>query len=144
MKACVDTNVLISHLLGAASGRAPTLVLDYFFEGRFDLIISETTIAELMRKIEDKRYLADRIPIGEAQELVALLRGVATIVEELSDAIPPATRDPKDDYLIAHSIIEQVDYLVSGDKDLLALGSVLGVRILSPADFVLLLRTLED
>jgi predicted nucleic acid-binding protein len=61
-----------------------------------------------------------------------------------SAPVPAVVRDPKDDYLIAHSVLEQVDYLVSGDKDLLVLGSVLGVRIVSPADFALLLRTLQQ
>ena len=36
-------------------------------------------------------------------------------------------------------MLEQVDYVVSGDKDLLVLEGVAGVRIVSPAAFVAIL-----
>jgi predicted nucleic acid-binding protein len=46
-------------------------------------------------------------------------------------------RDPKDRYLLEAAIQHDVDILVSGDKDLLAMARFLEVpRIMSPAEFV--------
>lgn len=44
-------------------------------------------------------------------------------------------RDPKDDYLIAHVPLGRADYPVTGDRDLLALGTVGQVRIVGPCEF---------
>ena len=50
--------------------------------------------------------------------------------------MPSVTRDRKDDYLLAYAVVGRADYLVTGDRDLLVLGEVEGVRIVSPAGFV--------
>lgn len=144
MRVCVDTNVLISYLLDPTSAGPPARTVRACFQAGVELVLNETILKELTRKISSKSYLQARIGQVDADEFVSLVREVATIVPEITEAIPSTTRDTNDDYLIAHSIMERVDYLVSGDKDLLALGSVLNVRIVSPADFVLLLRTLDD
>ncbi len=144
MRVCVDTNILVSYLLNSGAQSPPARIVEAFLMERFDLIVSETTIHELQDKITNKQYLKDRIPLDHVQELTSLLREAATIVPELSGHIPPIVRDAKDDYLVAHSLIEKVDYLVSGDKDLLSLGGVDHLRIVSPADFVLLLDTLDQ
>lgn len=144
MRVCVDTNILVSYLLNSGIQSPPALIIEGFLTERFDLIVSETTIRELQDKITNKQYLKDRIPLDDVQELISLLREAATMVPELSGHIPPIVRDAKDDYLVAHSLMEKVDFLVSGDKDLLSLGWVDHVRIVSPADFVLLVDTLDS
>ena len=103
--------------------------------------MSETTLTEVQRSIQTKTYLADRISPDLANDFVGLLRSVASILPELIDEIPQVARDRHDDYLIAHAVLEQVDFLVSGDRDLLVLGTVMGVQIVSPADFLALLTS---
>ncbi|HWV25173.1 MAG TPA: hypothetical protein VNZ58_13360, partial [Thermomicrobiales bacterium] len=53
--------------------------------------------------------------------------------------VPSIARDVKDDYLIAHAVVEGVDLLIPEDKWLLALGMVGDVRTVSPANFVRLI-----
>lgn len=66
-----------------------------------------------------------------------LLRSEATYVQPLS---PPAvTGDPEDDYVLATATVARADYLVTGDKGLLALGHHGGSRIVSPQEFSALL-----
>jgi len=50
--------------------------------------------------------------------------------------VPAASRDRKDDYLLAHAIAGRADYLVSGDADLLSVDRVGGVAIVNPAGFL--------
>ena len=38
---------------------------------------------------------------------------------------------PKDDYLLAYGLMGGADYLVTGDEDLLTLGDVEGLKIVS-------------
>lgn len=144
MKICIDANVLISYLLNAAPERPPVRLLEYALQSRFELMVSETTLTEVQRSVRAKPYLSDRISSDEADDFVRLLRSFGTILPELEDEIPQVSRDRHDDYLIAHAVLEQVDFLVSGDRDLLVLGKIMGVRIVSPAGFVALLDSLPS
>ncbi|MCP4966483.1 MAG: putative toxin-antitoxin system toxin component, PIN family [bacterium] len=60
-----------------------------------------------------KRLLADRA--------VAFLDDLVTLLDVVADpsSVEPETRDPKDDYLVALAAEHGVDFIVSGDKDLL-------------------------
>jgi len=42
-------------------------------------------------------------------------------VPRIKSLIPAVTRDPKDDYLLAHALVGGADCLVTGDEDLLTL-----------------------
>lgn len=52
-----------------------------------------------------------------------------------TDVPPPAplSRDPKDDYLLMLAETSGATLLITGDKDLLAIGSFKGVRIIKPS-----------
>lgn len=141
MRACVDTNVLISYLLVPGSIQPPSSIVRYAFERHYVLVLVETTLVELQAKVQSKPYLVDRIPVDELQSFVRSLRVVAEILPR-PHRLPRVTRDPRDDYLVSPAVLGQVDYVVSGDKDLLVLGEVGGVRIVSPAAFVSLLDDL--
>lgn len=47
-----------------------------------------------------------------------------------------ACRDSKDDFILECALIAGASLIVSGDKDLLALASFQGVRVVSAADYV--------
>lgn len=49
-------------------------------------------------------------------------------------------RDDRDDYLLEHARRANADYLVRGDRDLLALAATIEEpRIVSPAEYLILL-----
>ena len=139
MKVCVDTNVLISYLLAPGSIQPPSRIVAAAFASSYSLIIAEPTIVELVDKVQLKPYLANRIPRSRLDAFLEALARVASIVS-VPEVLPRIVRDDRDDYLLAPAIIEQVDYVVSGDKDLLVLNAIAGVRIVSPAAFVAILN----
>lgn len=49
--------------------------------------------------------------------------------------IPTVCRDPDDDQVLAAAIMRRVTFIVTGDRDLLDLGSHEGVEIITPATF---------
>lgn len=140
MKVCLDANVFISYLLRSSDEHPPGIVINAGLAGRFDVILNEKTIIETRQSISSKPYLTQRIREIDLEALVVGLDLVATVIPETAAPLPLVTRDPGDDYLIAHSILEQIDYLVTGDKDLLVLGEVAGIHIVTPAEFVAILE----
>jgi predicted nucleic acid-binding protein len=80
-------------------------------------------------------YLIEIISQERLPRFLLLLQSLCEEIPLITAAIPPITRDPKDDYLIAYAVIGQADHLVSGDKDLLILQTPGSVAILNPAQF---------
>lgn len=135
----VDANVLISHLLKPAADGPPNRVVKAAITQVFELVIVDTTLQEMQDSIRTKPYLNERITMGDAARLESALRLSARIIPESISNVPRLTRDPGDDYLLAHAILHGIAYLVTGDHDLLELGEFEGVRIVSPAAFAALL-----
>jgi len=141
VKVCLDANVFISYLLQSSASNPPTDILSAAFAGAFEIVLDEMTILETRRSIASKPYLAHRIRSSSVDALMDQIERMATIVGGLTGPFPSITRDPGDDYLITHAVLHAIDYLVTGDKDLLVLEEVAGVRIVSPAEFVAILDT---
>jgi len=140
LRALIDTNVLISYLLApVGSNSPPSSILAHAFSADFELFISETTLAELRDRTQDKPYLASRITAGDVDQMESTIRSIATIIPSPNVLPPAATRDPKDDYLLAPDIVALVDHIVTGDKDLLEAEGVSNTLVVTPAAFLRLL-----
>lgn len=70
---------------------------------------------------------------------VALVAALSELVA-LPGAIPRICRDPDDDKVIACAVIGKADVIVSGDRDLLELGQVGKIPILTARQLLLRLR----
>lgn len=139
IRALVDANILISHLLKPTADSPPNRIVRAAIAQDFEMVMIEATLAELHDSIRTKPYLNQRITTKSAAHLESSLRLVATIVPEALNHVPRLTRDPGDDYLLAHSVLLDIGYLVTGDQDLLVLDVFESVRIVSPATFAALL-----
>jgi len=128
----VDTNILVSALLAAASLPAQLIVL--WRAGRFQLLTAAEQLDELMRVTRYPKIRA-RLPPVLAGRLVNDLRGLAVMVEVLPQI--DVSPDPDDNYLLALAAAGAADFLVTGDKrDLLGLGIYQGTRIITVRDFL--------
>jgi putative PIN family toxin of toxin-antitoxin system len=135
----LDANIYISYLLRPSSEGPPATIVRAGLSGGITLVYADPTLLEILDKVVGKPYLASHISTEMVDTLLQLLALTGERVAELPGPFPAIGRDRKDDYLIAHSLISNVDYLVSGDQDLLTLGSVDDLRIVSPADFARIL-----
>lgn len=92
-----------------------------------------------LRSVMERSSVSGRVPM-DRQLLRTVLEFMATVEHVLDPApLPVHCRDPKDDYLLACAAAGRADFLVTGDRDLLALDGdpALGaLRILAPADFL--------
>lgn len=141
MRVLLDTNVLISYLLSARPEHSATsAILRLAFTGQIVLLHVPGVIEELQWKLKSRPDLATRINPASAAALIEGLRTHAESVQPLPEPYPEVTRDPKDDYLIAHAIVAEADFLASWDRDLLDLHEIGGVRIVSPPELLAHLR----
>lgn len=128
MKAVLDTNVVMSGIFFAG---LPGRVLSAWREERFTLVMSPAILIEY-RRVGDE--LARKFKVVDVSPLLDLL----TVHAEIIEAAPHAeslSRDPSDDkFLVCAASCRGA--LVSGDKDLLACDGRLGVRVLTPREFL--------
>lgn len=136
MRVLIDTNVVISYLLYPNRPGTIQTIFKALFEGKFTLLLPEALLDEIVITVTQKPHLRERIALDALELMVESLRTVAEEIPLIESEIPQVTRDPKDDYLLAYAVVGEADVLVSGDKDLLELGEIVGVRIVSPGEFV--------
>lgn len=113
-------------------GGTPGRIFRLWFEGAYELVVSEILLDELQRAFGYPK-LESRVPTAEVQELFEVLGRGATHSRDPDNAPDVRSPDPDDDYLIALAA-ESRSVLVSGDSDLLSLSGQIPVR--SPLEFL--------
>lgn len=126
----VDTNVLISWLIGRQLGGLDALILD----DRFQLFFSTRALAELA-EVTSRPKMRKYFTLARAEESIVRLGRVAKVLKH-EPKVVPICRDGKDDFLLALAKAAKADLLVTGDEDLLVLKKYGRTRILTPATFV--------
>lgn len=138
----LDANAIVSGILGLKRERSkPGEVLRRFFNGDFDLVISDHILNE-SGDVVARRWFVARGVTEPAKAILEIMR-TDGIVVPLPEEIQRICRDSKDDAVIATAVAGNAAYLVTGDDDLLILDSVGGVRILEPAAFVAILEAAD-
>ena len=140
MKVLFDTNVFVSYLLRPDKEGTVQEVLEAGFEGKYTILLPQEEIEELKGKLLTKSYLKKRIPSEALQNFITALMAIAKNMPSITEPIPRVSRDKKDDYLLACAVVGVADYLVSGDRDLQVLKKVGKVAIVSPLEFLGVLK----
>ena len=126
-----DTNVLVSRLLTPDSIAAQAI--DRALAHGI-LLVSEATLNDLIEVLGRPKF-DPYITHEDRQRFIALLGGVSRIVPITRHI--QACRNPKDDKFLDVTINGEARAIITGDHDLLALDPFHGVRIVSPADFLI-------
>ena len=137
MRAVLDTNVLVSAVL--SRGGAPDRVLRAWRDGAFQLVTSLALLEEPERVLARPR-IVERLGWlpSESRMFVAALAESA-IVAGASGELKVVAADPDDDRVIEAAVERDADYIVSGDRHLLDLGSYRDIPVVTPAGFAALL-----
>jgi putative PIN family toxin of toxin-antitoxin system len=134
MRVVVDTNLLVSYLIAHRSPMAE--IMDaHLTRGDFTLLTAPVLLEELDRVLQYPRL--HRYYDAETRvRFVALVAALGEIVDLPDEAPPRICRDPADDWVIACAYAGNADGIVSGDRDLLDLGQVGRISILSARQFL--------
>lgn len=142
MRALLDANLFISYLLSPTPSVSATgAILAAAAEEKFVLLFTRGIVDEIDRSVAERPYLAARITLVDVAFLLTDLIEISEPIARLPGPFPAICRDHKDDYLIAHALAAGANFLVSWDKDLRDLHLVDELRIVSPPEFLLALRT---
>lgn len=133
LRVVLDTNVLLSGIAYPAS--IPGKIIAAWRYGSVDVVLSGFILDELRRVLPRlaNRHLLSAV---EIEDLVDILSIQAEIVDPLPNQTPDL-RDPNDLPVLGTLLAAQracgADYLVTGDKDLLAMSG--SFPIVTPAQF---------
>lgn len=131
IRAVLDTNVVLSGLLWHGT---PHALLDRVREGTLTFISSPALLAELAEAIARPKFDAILARSNTSRERSLVEARELTEVIAPPPLPEPVCRDPDDDAVLALGVAANVDFIVSGDKDLLDLKTFLGIAIVTPAE----------
>ena len=132
-KAVLDTNVWVSALLW---GGKPATVIKAAEESRVDVFASEEIVGEISQVLNYPK-------IAKVYQLEGLLHSelIETVLKvvkfvEVTKKVSVVVEHTADDKFIECALAAKADYIVSGDKHLLKVGSYKKTRIVSVSDFL--------
>ncbi len=128
----IDTNVYVSAI---AFGGTSRQVINVVISGKMVNYISNEILDELTDVLNRPKFAYDKI----------VNRSIISEIEQISiffndyPEIVLARQDSKDNHVLSCALQAKVDYLITGDHDLLSLNPQGNLRILSPAEFLVVL-----
>lgn len=132
----LDTNVLISALISPTG--PPAKIVRLWEQEHFEVASSPALKAELEKTLAYPKIqklfpqFQSRLPL-----LIARLQSNSVMVESEIE-LDVIQEDPSDNRILECAIAAEAQYIISGDKHLLALKQYEGIIILSPAGFMAL------
>lgn len=128
MTAVLDTNVLVSAFV--FPGGPPEAVYRRVLSGELTMIVSRPLLAELGRVLVDKFSWE----AAYTEEVLAQLIRLGDLVEP-GEVIEDIADDPADNRVLEAAAEGHADFIISGDRHLLRLGSWRENAIVDPAGF---------
>lgn len=142
LRVAIDTNLIVSGIIIAKT--LPDQLLRAWQKDLYILVVS-TEIIEEVRSVLHRDYIKQRYQVTDEKitQLVTALKVSAELVSPLpAQDLPIYCRDAKDNKLLGLALSADVDYLITGDNDLLVLNGrkELGrLKIITVRDFLSLI-----
>ncbi len=127
LRVVLDTNVIVSALV--AEGR-PRELLNRGIEGRFQIVMSEFILTELVAVLRQPRFKTSE---DEIHAIVLALMQSSEVVR-VESKFKVVKNDPNDDVILNTAHDGRADIIVTGDKLLLGLKNFRRTRILSVSE----------
>ena len=133
MRAVIDTNVFVSGVFWKGP---PHKILMAWSRGRFKLIVSPEIMEEYRRVLHDLAKRRHGINVDRILELV----GLHAQAVKAPVFARPICFDPDDDKFLAAGLAGRASHIVTGDKALLRVAIFQSTAIVTPAQFVRLIK----
>jgi putative PIN family toxin of toxin-antitoxin system len=136
-RAVLDANVYVSAAVHAG-GPPGQIVLRFLRKAAFELVLSPAIVEEVLRALtypKVRKLIRGEIRPERWFEAIVMLADL--VAGEL--ALPGLCGDPDDDKYVAAAIEGNAAFVVTGDRQLLALAEHEGVHIVTPRAFLDLL-----
>jgi len=135
MKVVLDTNILVAAFATQGLCHAVfELCLD-----QHEIVLSQEILLELGAALEIKL----KVPHSVAKRTTEYLREHA-LVQRIKGPFEKISRDSSDDHILALAKLAGVDYIITGDEDLLVIKSHANIPIVQPRQFWEMLKRIEN
>ncbi|AFZ52851.1 putative toxin-antitoxin system toxin component, PIN family [Cyanobacterium aponinum] len=135
MKLLLDTNIWISGLLW---GGVPREIISLTETNLASIYISNSLLQELEDTLTKSKLQKRLKQLNYSEkDLIDTVKSVTILCEPLSILKVEELRDFKDKIVLEAGLSIPVDFIITGDLDLLVLDSFRGIQILNPNDFKL-------
>lgn len=138
MKAVLDVGMYVSATIRA--DRHPTQVLNAWRDDEFELYTSLPILEDLRRVLAYPRIRKRHQWTDEEIDLFVVSLGMAAHLTPGELEVTVVEDDPTDDKIFACAEEGQVDYVVSSDEHLTKLDTHEGIQIVTPRQFLDILR----
>lgn len=141
MRVVLDTNIYISGLF---FGGIPRRILDLIEEKFITPCFTIKTFTELERLLYHDKFIKQRNLLSfSIADFLNRIKSYSLIFPQPSEIPIPIIikEDLPDNYFLACAILSQVSFIVSGDKHLLKLKKFQGIRIVSPREFLKIIKS---
>lgn len=127
MRIVIDTNIVASAIF---FGGRPRELLELLLQHELSAFITKEIIEEYQGTIE---YLQDEYPSRRISVPLTQIIAACNMIETTSEV--RVCRDPDDDKFFACALDSRSLYIVSGDKDLLAVKQYKDVQVVTVSQF---------
>lgn len=131
-KIAFDCNIIASTLLGGRTRSYFLEVLD--FSNQIEIYYCDELLEEVRKLSKSAYFISKGITIKVIEDFIAFFEKRAIKVSLISNH--EINRDPKDNYLLNLCEDANLDYLITGDKDLLVIESFNSAKILQFPGFM--------
>lgn len=133
--AIIDASVLVSAFLFPES--VPARVLSLGDQGICALHASEILLEEVRRALLKPKLISTyAYSAHDAETWMLSLRDRLLVIERPLPAIENGCRDPDDDHVLAAALVSGARDIITGDLDLLSLGTFQEIKIMNPRDYL--------
>lgn len=130
MRVVLDTNVFIYSFLGSGN---PRKIIDLWKTGKITICLTKQIVDEYVEVLQ-RLGLGDELEITETLQLFA--RGYSSIFTAKTPRLKIVENDPDDDKFFECAVALQAKYIISGDKDVRKVEEYIGIKVLSPKQFI--------
>jgi len=129
MKVVIDTNIFVSSFFGGN----PLRIIDLWKKGEITLCLSKDILDEYIRVLQ-RIGLKDE---NELEELLSLFsKGFNVLFTTKTPKIIVVKDDPDDDKFIECAVALKAEVIITGDREIEAIGEYMGIKILTPQQFL--------
>ena len=128
MRVVIDTNVLISAVLGGRVG----VIVDEWRARKFTLIVSEAIVREYLNVLHRPKFRISQREIAAVTDFLFKNAEFVTPLEEVNVIMA----DPSDNKFLEAALQGKAEYVVSGDEHLLEQKSFRDIPIINAREFI--------
>jgi len=126
MKVFFDANVIISGF--ATRGYSFDVIKDAVY--KHEVYYTEHLLKEIQRVLPSKFPLSGRV----IHFAIFIIKKYFT-KSKTAGAVEKICRDPDDNQILADALMNNIDVIITGDRDLLVLKTHKGIKIISPKEY---------